>query len=625
LLKIDQVIHLTPAARIVTVLACCSVLLLPVASSAGAEIPQSASRTDLSAAILEAASSGDIDRVELLLEADASLLHVRDGDGLTPLHHAVISGHTELAERLLDRGADLMALDADDRTPLHHAASHGDAASVALLLARGAEVMARDFRGRTPLFIAANWGGSVEVVELLIAAGADVNDVTELGERILFSTLFYGDPEIIRVLLDAGAKLPDDDESIVRSIYLAASNGFEEVFEMAVAEAESREIPWWESVPMHAAARGGSVRIGETLLAHDLPADERDLYGITPLHIAAEQGHLAFARLLVQNGADVETASAMGLTAVQIAQENGRADVVAWLQEMGASMEPPVFPRLEGPWLGQPQPAEGPVRFAPGIVSGHGFDSEHSPAAFSPDGKEVYWTQKFRGPVLVSQLSESGWTRPRPAEFNTEHGEGEPIFSPDGQRLYFLSMRPLAPGSEPGDEHIWYVERAGEGWSEPRPVEAVVNAYQHHWLISVSEAGTLYFASVHEGGFGGHDIYRSRQVNGVHQAPENLGPTINGDGSDHTPFIAPDETYILFSSTGHGTRDGGFHLFISYRGPDGEWLPPLVLDELIAPVDNPLCPIVTADGQFLFFIGAGDIWWTSAEFIERMRPPSVSD
>jgi len=596
-------------------LLCCNIL------TAGGEVA-AASQT-AGEELLAAARAGDTDRVVALLEVDSSLVNVRDGDGMTSLHLAVQAGHVVLAEQLLDSGADISAVDAQSRTPLHHAASEGDTLLVALLLARGADVMAREFRGRTPLFIAVNWGGSLEAVELLLAAGADVNDRTERGEEILFSTLYYGDPETIRVLLEAGARLPEDDDSIRQAVYLAASNGFEQVFEMAVAEAGSRGLSWWENVPMQAAARGGSVTIGEALRANGQSVDEKDLYGITPLHVAAENGHLAFVEFLVGEGASVEEASAMGLTAKHFASEMGHLELAARLRAMGASAAPPVFPPLEGPWLGQPEPEESPERFAPGIVSGHGFDSEHSPAAFSPDGTEVYWTQKFRGPVLFSRLGGDGWTMPRPATFNTEHGEGEPIFSPDGQRLYFLSMRPLGPGAEAGKENIWFVEREGERWSDPHPVDTAVNEYDLHWLVSISEAGTLYFASIHDGGLGGHDIYRSRRAGGVQRAPENLGSVINTEGSDHTPFIAPDESYIIFASTGHGADDGMFHFFVSYQGAAGRWLPPQRLDHIVTPVESPLCPMVTADGEFLFFIGSGDIWWTRADFIEQMRPQAV--
>jgi ankyrin repeat protein len=570
--------------------------------------------------ILEAARAGETDRVEALLEVSPELVNVRDGEGRTPLQLAVLGGYAELAELLLDRGGDLSAADAWNYTPLHHAAYEGDAELVALLLARGADVVARDVRGRQPLYLAVNWGRDVEAVELLIAAGADVNDRTPRGEEILLSTLYYGSPEIIDALLAAGARLPDDDESVVRAAYLSAANGFEGVFRMAAEAAEAREIAWWEDVPMHAAARGGSVAIGDALLAHGHSANEKNMYGLTPLHVAAENGRLAFAEFLVENGASVEESSVQGLTALHFARGTGHEGVAARLLELGAADEPPVFPELRGAWLGQPEPGDAPERFALGIVSGHGFNSEHSPAAFAPDGSEVYWTKAFRGPILYSRLEDGRWTRPRPAPFVSEYGEGEPIFSPDGERLYFLSMRPLAPGAEPGKENIWYVAREDDGWSEPRPLDPAVNDFDHHWLFSVSEAGTLYFSSVREGGYGSRDIYRSRRLNGVHQPPENVGPVINTEGGEHTPFIAPDESYLIFASTAHGPTEGMFHFVISYRETDGGWSAPQALDDITAPVQDPLCPLITADGKFMFFIGWGDIWWTRADFIEEMRP-----
>jgi ankyrin repeat protein len=600
---------------------CCvlSVILLPATLLLGRPGAATAQR-DAAERILEAARAGETDRVEALLEVSPELVNVRDGEGRTPLHHAVLGGHVELAELLLDRGGDISAADAWNYAPLHHAAYEGDAALVALLLAHGADVMAREMRGRTPLYLAVNWGGNLEVVERLIAAGADVNDRTPSGEEILLSTLYYGRPGIIDALVAAGARLPDDERSLVQAAYLAASNGFQGVYRLATEESEAQGIPWWDYVPMHTAARGGLIPVGEALLAHGHPVDEKNMYGLTPLHIAAENGRLAFAEFLVQNGASLEKSSVQAMTALHFARESGHDSVATRLLEMGAADEPPVFPELRGAWLGQPEPRDAPERFALGIVSGHRFDSEHSPASFSPDGTEVYWTQAFRGPVLFSRLEDGRWTRPRPAPFVSEYGDGEPIFSPDGERLYFLSMRPLEPGAEPGEENIWYVAREREGWSEPRPLDPVVNDFDHHWLFSISEAGTLYFSSVREGGYGSRDIYRSRRVDGVHQPPENVGPVINTDGGEHTPFIAPDESYLIFASTAHGPTEGMFHFVISYREADGSWSTPQALDHITAPVNDPLCPLITADGKFMFFIGSGDIWWTRADFIEEMRP-----
>ncbi len=570
--------------------------------------------------ILEAATAGDVERITALLEGDPTRIHETDPDGRTPLHLAAMGGHEGAARLLVDRGSDLAALDAQGRTPLHQAAEMGSGVLVDLLVDAGSEVEARDLWGRTPLFLAANWGNDLEAVERLIAAGANVDDRTPRGEQILMATLAYGRPEIVQALMDAGARLPDNAEELGAAVYLSAGNGLEGVFSSATRAAEDMGILWWERVSMQAAARGGSVRIGESLLARGAPVDRTNEYGVTPLHVSAEEGNLAFVDFLIRSGASLEARSAMGKTALHMARERGHDEVVARLLSLGASDAAPAFPELRGPWLGQPEPRESPERFAPGIVSGHAMAAEHSPAAFSPSGTEVYWTERFRGPVLHSDLEENGWTPPAPAPFVSSYGEGEPIFSPDGDRLYFLSMRPLPGGGEAGREKIWFVERGGDGWSEPRPVGEAVNAFEHHWLFSVDREGTLYFSSLAEGGYGNRDLYRSRMVDGVHQAPENLGPGLNTPGLEHTPFIAPDGSYLIFVTSGHGLQEGMFHMVISYRDPSGEWSPPLPLDSITAPVRDPLCPLVSPDGRFLFFIGSGDIWWTRADFIEALRP-----
>ena len=120
---------------------------------------------------------------------------------------------------------------------------------------------------------------------------------------------------------------------------------------------------------------------------------------------------------------------------------------------------------------------------------------------------------------MLAERRVSRVTAPRPAPFNSRWGDGEPNFSPDGKRLHFLSVRPLEPGGREDKENIWYVERAGAGWSAAKPVSGVVNAFDHHWLFSVASDGPLYLSSVREGGIGGREVYVSRCVGGIHRRP----------------------------------------------------------------------------------------------------------
>ena len=75
---------------------------------------------------------------------------------MTPLHDAAAYGHTEVAELLLAKGADVNAK-ADGQggaTPLLAAAFNGWRDTAELLLAKGADINAKDLHGSTPLFMA---------------------------------------------------------------------------------------------------------------------------------------------------------------------------------------------------------------------------------------------------------------------------------------------------------------------------------------------------------------------------------------------------------------------------------------------------------------------------------------
>lgn len=84
-----------------------------------------------------AAHLGMIDRAKQLLDADPALVHHRGGDGQTPLH---VAATIEMADLLLDRGADVNARDIDhESTPAQYAT--GDRLDVARrLVERGSEV-----------------------------------------------------------------------------------------------------------------------------------------------------------------------------------------------------------------------------------------------------------------------------------------------------------------------------------------------------------------------------------------------------------------------------------------------------------------------------------------------------
>jgi Tol biopolymer transport system component len=279
------------------------------------------------------------------------------------------------------------------------------------------------------------------------------------------------------------------------------------------------------------------------------------------------------------------------------------------------------FPILTGPYLGQTLPENKPILFAPGIVSN---GSNHSSAAISPDGKEIYWTMvKNIRKIWFTQLENGRWTKPEILAFckDDTYPYDNPFITTDGKKLFFTSNRPGAVSQE--KETIWYAERASSGWLYPRPVSNVLNETPLHWSISVSDFGTLYFqfqdaSGKNKGGIG--DIYYSKMVKGEYTKPVDIGSSINTPATETCPHIAPDESYIVFTRFDE-TNVKNTGIFISYKDKSGEWLP-AVLAEGGTKEKGGLSPRISPDGKYLFYVNGG-MWWMPAKFIEELRPKGL--
>lgn len=273
-----------------------------------------------------------------------------------------------------------------------------------------------------------------------------------------------------------------------------------------------------------------------------------------------------------------------------------------------------------------------PTIFAPGIISTGDYEGAQE---FSPDGRTLYYlklTPDFNFWTLVFSRFENGkWTAPTVAPFSGKYSDADPFITADGRRMFFVSRRPVDAEISPNASNrtdIYTVEKLPNGeWDEPKNLGKPVNSQGSEFFPTLTDAGTLYFGSGRKGGYGGIDLYRSRFADGKFQEAENLGDAVNTTFDEYEPFIAPDESFLIFMADGRPDGLGGYDLFVSYN-ENGKWTKAQNLGAPINTSANELSPKMTRDGKYFFWTSSRSIIdqpktksWTIEELTNAVRSP----
>ena len=219
-----------------------------------------------------AAASGDVAKVELLLSKGVSVDIRSNITKATPLHFASWKGRYETAKRLIEKGADVNATTKWGATPIHYASglnspvglnppcqpssglSEGHFQVARLLLGSGASAAHRDGHGNTALGEAAS-ANDVDIARLLIDNGADLN-AREVQYTPLDRAAVRG-PDVAILLVARGAEV-NEPETITKE------------------------------TPLHAAAACGYIEVVRVLLQHGANTEAVDQFGNTPLDLTEQ-------------------------------------------------------------------------------------------------------------------------------------------------------------------------------------------------------------------------------------------------------------------------------------------------------------------------------------------------
>jgi Tol biopolymer transport system component len=230
--------------------------------------------------------------------------------------------------------------------------------------------------------------------------------------------------------------------------------------------------------------------------------------------------------------------------------------------------------------------------------------------AFSPDGSQVLFCRAddefSRFEILETRRTRAAaWSTPVRPRFAREASNADPHVTSDGRRVFFISNRPRPQDSARVERRaydIWYADRERDGsWGEARYLAGPPNEGRAtKWSPSVARNGNLYFGTARPGGKGGNDLWVSRLVEGRHLPAESLGDSINTPGSEIEPWIARDESYLIFSATAREDSIGGYDLYLSRR-VGGVWQKARPLPRPINGDALDFNPTVSPDGRWLYF------------------------
>jgi tetratricopeptide (TPR) repeat protein/Ca2+-binding EF-hand superfamily protein len=253
---------------------------------------------------------------------------------------------------------------------------------------------------------------------------------------------------------------------------------------------------------------------------------------------------------------------------------------------------------------------------------------------------------------------------------NTRYSDIRPVISGDGKKMAFVTELPFYDGA-------FFTEKTEEGWSYPQIITQSMGFDEDIYPVCLSYDGTemilyydddyignlfysryedglwlpavkmgenistkyweshacfskdgqsLYFTSNRKGTHGGLDIYVSqRQSDGGWGPPENLGTDINSPYNEESPYISEDGQTLYFSSYGHYNM-GGYDIFYSKKGMDGNWSEPVNIGYPINTTDNDLNfqPISNGDAAYYSVysprgVGQHDIYYMNIYSVNNPR------
>jgi ankyrin repeat protein len=262
-----------------------------------------------------------LDRVKLLVENGADV--DRPSRGVTPYAQAMHSGHQQIADYLVAKGAKRIAISLSTAEEFSIACYRDDADRVRELVASDPSLL--DDAAGLLTEVAAS--GCVESVRMLVELGVDVNGKASC-EAPLHCAARAGQLATVKLLVELGADVHARD-----AYYNSPPLGYANYKgQRAVVEYLLQFARIWDAVEY-----GGLDRVHTLLRENPACVNARDDVGCTPLHYPnrGTQHGEEIVELLIAHGADINATDNEGRTPHDQMLQNGRRDLAEVLRRHG--------------------------------------------------------------------------------------------------------------------------------------------------------------------------------------------------------------------------------------------------------------------------------------------------
>ncbi len=237
-----------------------------------------------SAALGVAVVNGNMSNVRTLLASPDLGISIQDA-----LVTASMTGQVDMADVLLQHGADPYKPDRKDRIPICWAASFGMIDFVRRFLevpGSGSRLEVKGSHGMTPLLYA-GFSGHVEIVKLLHEAGANIEARSSNGDNVIIRAASMSRLEVVAYCAEVGMDVNFKGSHGNAALHRAAAYGATDAVKLLVSAGAIVDIRNDSgSTPLHEAARRDNLEMVEVLLALGATKNVEDNHHLTPADLA---------------------------------------------------------------------------------------------------------------------------------------------------------------------------------------------------------------------------------------------------------------------------------------------------------------------------------------------------